>query len=580
MAGSSRQQVEDSLSVPLDVPTVFTRRRLREKTCLAAALGEEAMNMSREAHVAAALTEMDEESLLKAGVKRKNIHWTHVRTFNPSWVQPDQVTRQQTYEHLEGLYAEVYPDTNSPTKSVLAFGVVCQERHAAGASDAQRALHRHVPTVATEQVYWNRLAKLSLEKYNWPLNAVAHDAYHTMFAYVRDATPKKPLHELDAKPYFSPLHPEGEQLSDFLRVSEGAANRNQRRGRQPNGDHPPKRERCPSIYQLVKDHDISTVHQLRARACSEAAEGRTALAEFCAKHGSKLSELVGNARAIMEAPARLAESEKTLLQKLEDAVLKECCCGGCWQDGAEQLLERNQISPAVFCAAMRRALDLGASRGVNIACVGEKGCGKSTLLEPLDKIFRAYPKPQAGSTFGLTDLKDFDVMLWQDYFHDEKTMKFTDLLALFVGEAINVRLVGGNEPYRNAAPIFYSGVVPMRCGLHDRTVSEKLNGMMDDRFAIFRFTQDIPMEFRQEQWPKCGACAARFYLQTHDAVMAPLTQPLLPLTQRFAPVLQAMTQPSRPDLREDLQSLAVMHEQGQLDVEEYRAAKRLALRMM
>ena len=44
------------------------------------------------------------------------------------------------------------------------------------------------------------MAKLSLEKYNVPLNGVAHDGYAVMFRYLRQPTRKKPLHELDAEP--------------------------------------------------------------------------------------------------------------------------------------------------------------------------------------------------------------------------------------------------------------------------------------------------------------------------------------------------------------------------------------------
>ena len=94
----------------------------------------------------------DSEDLqhLARGVKRSNIHWTHVRTFNPAWVQPEQVSREETWAHLERIYKEVYPLPGSPTGSVLAFGVVCQERHAAGADDATRALHRHVASGLSE----------------------------------------------------------------------------------------------------------------------------------------------------------------------------------------------------------------------------------------------------------------------------------------------------------------------------------------------------------------------------------------------------------------------------------------------
>ena len=60
------------------------------------------------------------------------------------------------------------------------------------------------------------MAQLSLSKYNIPLNAVVHDSYDTMYAYLRRPTARKPLTELDAEPYLSALHPRGEALVQLL----------------------------------------------------------------------------------------------------------------------------------------------------------------------------------------------------------------------------------------------------------------------------------------------------------------------------------------------------------------------------
>ena len=56
---------------------------------------------------------------LSPGVKRKHIHWAHVRTSDPSHVQPDQMTRQQFVEHLEKVYEDVYPEPANATGSIL-----------------------------------------------------------------------------------------------------------------------------------------------------------------------------------------------------------------------------------------------------------------------------------------------------------------------------------------------------------------------------------------------------------------------------------------------------------------------------
>ena len=53
---------------------------------------------------------------------------------------------------------------------------------------------------------------------------------------------------------------------------------------------------------------------------------------------------------------------------------------------------------------------------------------------------------------------------------------------------------------------FAALVMPIRCGHADRTIAEKLNGMMDDRFTVFRFTTAIPEADQKPGWPKCAPC--------------------------------------------------------------------------
>ena len=64
------------------------------------------------------------------------------------------------------------------------------------------------------------IRKLSAERYNIQLNAVAHDTYSTMFCYVRCPTAKKPVQELDATLFLSPGHPMGEDLQALLEKGE------------------------------------------------------------------------------------------------------------------------------------------------------------------------------------------------------------------------------------------------------------------------------------------------------------------------------------------------------------------------
>ena len=70
---------------------------------------------------------------LSADVRRKHIHWTHVRTSDPAHVQPGQLSRQEFWAHLERVYREVYPEPGNRSGSILLFGAVAKESHAESA---------------------------------------------------------------------------------------------------------------------------------------------------------------------------------------------------------------------------------------------------------------------------------------------------------------------------------------------------------------------------------------------------------------------------------------------------------------
>ena len=42
------------------------------------------------------------------GVRRKHVHWTHGRSADATHVQPEEMTREEFWNHLEKVYREVY----------------------------------------------------------------------------------------------------------------------------------------------------------------------------------------------------------------------------------------------------------------------------------------------------------------------------------------------------------------------------------------------------------------------------------------------------------------------------------------
>ena len=137
------------------------------------------------------------------------------------------------------------------------------------------------------------------------------------------------------------------------------------------------------------------------------------------------------------------------------------------------------------------------------------GCGKSTVVEPFEKIFVSLEKPQVGSTFILGDLDKVDVILWQDYEHDEKMLRISDLCSLLAGESVGIRKPGKtNTKHRNTAPCIYTGRAAISCQRTDKRAERMYNGMIAERFRIFEFVKPLPMADRDVDFPQCARCCA------------------------------------------------------------------------
>ena len=463
---------------------------------------------------------------LSADTKRKHIHWTHVKTDDPSHVQPHQLSRRELWEHLERVYKEVYPEPANRTGSILLFGMVVKELHAESTRDELRHEHHHAPTYCTKQHRWNRIAQVSLEKYHIKLHAACHDGYTSMYQYARKPSTKKPLSELDAEPFLSPDHPRGDALRRLLEVGSFSTRGNAaRHGRQdaeggediasnPQGNA--KRIRVGDVYEIVRAGGFRNALALQAHAETLAHQGSPTLAHFCTSHGAtRLQDHLNAAWAIIDAPKALS-SRPTLLAKLHEcATSRRCDCGGVWKAGAAFVLQNNSEDPLRFGRDICRALALGAKRGVNMALVGEPGSGKSMILQPLESIFQTMPPPEDGSTFPMCGLIDAEIILFQDFEYDPKTVNFQDLLRLLVGERMGVRVPGQKNVFcNNRAPMFYSAlekIAPKDIKCSEQTLQRKTVAM-DEHFTIRTWDHRLPPWKRVPDFPHCAACFASFML--------------------------------------------------------------------
>ncbi|CAJ1454062.1 unnamed protein product [Effrenium voratum] len=442
---------------------------------------------------------------LSVDVQRKHMHYTHVRTTSAGDRQPSTFTRAGFWEHILQVYREAYPDAANPTGSIVQFGAVAKERHAA-LQDGLRDEHHHCPVYCSKRHYWKRVADISSQKYKVKLHAATHDGYYTMYSYITAPTTKKPLAALDAEVFLSVDHPRGDALRQLLEAGAIAARALNGRQHKQQAEEAPqrapqKRFRSGDIFTLMEERNLQNVLDLQGLANSLAQQGNPRLAQFCTSMGEdRLGQLLNAARGVMEAPTRVAMRQHSRLDTLRDAAMTSpCTCSG--------------SSCSSFCQDVCRALQLGARRGVNLAIVGVPGSGKSMLLEPLDGIFQVMGKPEARSSFPLAGALDAQVLLWQDYKHQDQTVLFEDLLSLTVGEMISVRVPHQkNQTFRNVAPLFYTSNFPLQVRRPDLEEATRLNQAMAERFCTRQWKMPLPEAERIPDLPRCSRCCAAFYL--------------------------------------------------------------------
>ena len=352
--------------------------------------------------------------------RRRHVHYTHVRTNNTQDVQPDQLTRAAYWDHLICCYREAYPKAEADTGSILQFGLVCKEKHKDAARFADRSEHHHAAVYCSQSHLWRRVREISAAKYNIQLNAVAHDAYCTMYNYLRVPTKKKPLFELDAAPYHSPLHPLGDELRELLK--QGEKYMKVRRGGATESDDTPKvRSQFGIAYTWIISHGLREREgavQFEIDAVAELKAGRPQLLEFAKKHRGSLEDQLDFCWSLNNAPARLLRLGKAKLELLLEAAYPDQVCANGHNNCSttyNAILTHQRACPVEFCHLLYDALEMGRSKGSSLMLVGPRDTGKTTVTEPARLIFITMSTPQADSFCPLEDIRGHELILWQDF---------------------------------------------------------------------------------------------------------------------------------------------------------------------
>jgi hypothetical protein len=348
------------------------------------------------------------------------------------------------------------------------------------------------------------------------LHAACHDGYTMMWTYIKCTSPKKPLSELDPEVWLSEDHPRGDVLQKLLQVGAQAVRRfHVKPSSASASSDSPARMRPADLFSMVQATGIRTVAQLRERAHAEVQEGDSRLAEFCTTHKPEEMQIyIDNAWAVHEAPQRALLAFGDRVGKLRAAAGAQCVCGGNWPSWISFVLNFQGESKESFCRDILKALTIGAARGLNLAIVGPPGCGKSTVFEALDIVYQTSAKPEQGSSFPLSGILEAEVLLWQEFSWNSRSVAFEDLLQMLVGEKIAVRVPGAKPvQHRNTAPMFYTAWTPLAMHCRDPTQMSNLNAAMAERFKTRHWTRPLPMAGRLPKIQQCGKCFGTFVLE-------------------------------------------------------------------
>ena len=371
--------------------------------------------------IAAELRAADGLLPLPWDARRRHIHWTQCRTESAQDVQPHDLSREAFWGHIVRCYSAAYPKAETVTGSPLQFGLVCKELHKDAPRTEDRSEHHHAATFSSAQVYWRKIATISYERYHIKLHAAAHDAYASMYTYLRVPSAKKPLHELDAEPYFSPGHPQGDDLKDLLEA--GSRYLQVRRSRMPPAvGEPTIRSQFGVLFNWVVDHELRGargVEQLKVDALSELKAGRPKLIDFVKKHRSSLRDqldfcwdLVGAGHTLQ----RLAKSRVEILLEAATASSAGCANGdGCCADVYNGIIVYQGLNPLELQHSLFQTFLHGRRKGNAFMLVGGKDTGKTTITDPARLVFKAMPTPQSDSFCPLQDARGHEIFLWHDF---------------------------------------------------------------------------------------------------------------------------------------------------------------------
>lgn len=161
-------------------------------------------------------------------------------------------------------------------------------------------------------------------------------------------------------------------------------------------------------------------------------------------------------------------------------------------------------------------LDKGRGKYRNLMITGPANCGKTFILLPLTLIYEAFCNP-ASTSFAWVGAEKAEIIFLNDFRWSPQIIPWHDLLLLLEGQLVHFPApkthFAQDIVLSGQTPVFATGKQPLvfiKGGNVDDTETE----MMKVRWNHFTFKSQIP-EHEQREIAPCGACFAKFIINTH-----------------------------------------------------------------
>ena len=391
------------------------------------------------------------------------------------------------------------------TKVKVAHWVCSMEEH------EDDAKHYHVAIKFTGNKRWKGAKIYLLQTYRASVHfSNRHDNYYTAYSYAVKS---------DEEAYHSHNHPDLGRSPKTKQPSMARRRSSTGKvaGRTTSAIGIKRRMSNIEISHILVKNKIKRDTELLALANEQKGEGKTDLAAWVLSHTSKArGEIISATWGMEEASIKLARQRTERMSLIHKAMETACpeSCEGLWLTSAKELLRKNSIHPYVFADAVRTLLEKGRGKYRNILIIGPANCGKTFILEPLSKIFSTFSNP-ATTSYAWIGVEHAEIILMNDFRWSNELIVWKDLLLLFEGQTVH--FPAPKSQYlkdiclENDTPVFATSKGEIEYIGKYNSRDERETEMMQARWRIFHFTNQIPKEEQKEIVP-CTRCFSELVL--------------------------------------------------------------------